>query len=140
MNKLLLALPLAFAPAAFAASPEEGRVQEALDAVDATPEQREDVRAILDRAIPEMKAFREEGQALREDLRQIFHTSEQIDRAALEEVRVDLVDLFDRATATAFGHLADLSEVFTVEQRQELHQLREQRRQAWRDRWTRSEG
>ena len=135
MKRFLLTVPTVLMLSTPALAGPEERVTEALDAVEATPEQRDSVQAILDVAVPEMKAFHEEGRLLRDEIHELFH-AEQIDRVALEDVRLDVVDLFDRATAAAFGHLADLSEVFSLEQREELRQLREERRRQWRERWT----
>lgn len=144
MSRTLTLVPLflALSAPALAATPEPGpeharrHLEEALDEVEATPDQRTAARALIEDAITEMAAFREEGRALRERISGLF-LEEEIDRTALEEARVEVVDLFDRASATAFENLADLAEVFTVAQRQELHALREARREEWRRRFGR---
>lgn len=105
----------------------EARVDKALDAVDATGEQRATVYRLVDEIVPQAKAFRDEARALREDIRALF-TEPEIDREALEVLRVEAVGLFDRATAFAFDNLADLAEVFSVEQRQKLRELHEAHR------------
>lgn len=142
MNRTLTALPLALvlsAPA-FAAPPEHGpehareHLEQALDTIDATPDQRSTARAMVEDAIGEMLAFHEEGRALRERVHGLF-LDETIDRVALEDTRVEIVDLFDRASAAAFENLADLAEVFTVEQRKELRALREARVAQFRERF-----
>ncbi len=105
--------------------------QDALEHVGATPEQQTTVRSILDEALPQLSAYRDEAHDLHHELHALFE-AERVDRVAVEEIRIGLVDLFDRATATAFGHLVDLSETFTVEQRAQLRAQREQRRARWR--------
>lgn len=106
---------------------------EVLDAVDATDDQRSTITSILEEALPALSAHRDEAMALHEELHALFH-AEQIDRAAVEVQRVELVDLFDRASATALGHLVSVLETFTVEQRQSLAELRQQRRARWQRR------
>ena len=110
------------------------RAEHALDQVEATDAQRDTVRSIVYEAWPQFQALHEEAHALRDEIRALF-SADQIDRSALELARTDLVDLFDRATYTAFGHLADLAETFSVEQREELRELREERRRAFRARF-----
>ena len=109
------------------------RADKALDHVDATDEQRATVKALLEDAIPQMQTYRSEAGVLREEIRAVFHEDE-IDRVALEDARTDLVGLFDRASATMFDLFADLAEVFSEEQRDELQALREKRKAAWRAR------
>ena len=108
---------------AYAAEPIPAHVQErtdrALDAVDASEEQRTGVYELLSELVPKVKALHDEGHALRDELHAVLLTPE-IDRTALEDLRVDAVDLFDRGTTLAFGHIADVAELFTVSQRQAL--------------------
>ena len=91
------------------------------------------MKALLEDAIPQMQTYRSEAGVLREEIRAVFHEDE-IDRVALEDARTDLVGLFDRASATMFDLFADLAEVFSEEQRDELQALREKRKAAWRAR------
>ena len=139
MMRFLWAVPVTLILSSPALATPQERLDEALGAVQATTEQRDSVEAILDVAVPEMKALHEEGRTLREEMTALFH-ADRIDRVAVDDVRVDIVDLFDRASAAAFGHLADLSEVFSAEQREELRRLREARRAEWRERWTHLRG
>ncbi|MEO0600300.1 MAG: Spy/CpxP family protein refolding chaperone [Myxococcota bacterium] len=109
------------------------RLDRSLDAIDASDAQRASAREIIEQTLPEMQAFRDEGNAIREDVRAAFE-GEQVDRIALEDARQDLVGLFDRATGTFFAMIADVADLFTVEQRAELRAQREARRAQWRKR------
>ncbi len=101
------------------------RAEHVFDSVDATPRQRVEAWRLLEGAIDEMRAYREEGRALRERLMSALVASE-IDRGEVRSVRGDLVDLFDRATDRGFEVLVGIAELFTPEQRlqmQELHRM-----------------
>ena len=75
----------------------EWKIDDMLDEVDATDEQREQVRAITTAALADMEEFRDfkrEGrQALVEAL-----TQETVDREALEALRQNKLDAADRAS------------------------------------------
>jgi protein CpxP len=113
---------------AHAAAPPEvaERVDHAMDAVSATEAQRQTVKDILAEQVPHLQALRTEAQALREEIRAAF-TAEQLDRQEIGELRLELVDLFDRGTELGFSLMMDLSEVFTPEQRAQLAELRAKR-------------
>ena len=116
---------------AHAAEPLPAHVQErtdaALEAAHATGEQRSAVYELVHELIPQFKALHDEGHALRDELHAVLLTP-VIDRTALEALRVDAVDLFDRGTTLAFGHIADVAELFTVDQRQALIDFHDQMR------------
>jgi len=140
--KQLFVVALALAAPAVASAAPDGpssdarvlhRVDEAMDAVEATDDQRAATRAIVERTLPEMRALREEGQGIRDDVRAAFE-SDEVDRVALEDARLDLVDLFDRATITLFGMFADIADLYRPEQRAELRARRDARRRVWRQR------
>lgn len=103
-------------------------VEEALDQVGATEDQKTSFHAILEERVTVLQSFRTEAHALRDEVHGLFG-AETIDRVALEDARVDMVDLFDRFSAVAFDTVADLMEVLTPEQRIELQEIREERRQ-----------
>ena len=117
---------------AYAAEPLPSKVLErteaALDAVDATEAQRSEVHRLVQDLIPQLQALRGEGRELREEVHAILVTPE-IDRGALEDLRVDAVDLFDRGTKLMFGHVADVAELFTPAQRQTLLDLHRKMRE-----------
>jgi Spy/CpxP family protein refolding chaperone len=117
---------------AYAAEPLPSKVlertDEALDAVEATEAQRAEVHRLVQGLIPQVRALREEGRELREEVHAVLVTPE-IDRGALEDLRVDTVALFDRGTKLMFGHVADVAELFTPAQRQTLLDLHRQMRE-----------
>ena len=97
----------------------EWKIDDMLDEVDATDDQRTQVHAIATAAIADMGEFREfkrEGrQALVEAL-----TQETIDREALEALRLRKLETADRASQRLVTALADVAEVLTPAQRAEL--------------------
>lgn len=145
MNRLILIAPVALTLATPALagplghghrgehrSPEKmlERAEHVMDEVDATDDQKSMVRSILDDALPTLQSFHTEAGQLREEIRGVF-TADTIDRGALEDARLDMVDLVDRASSFFFTTLADVAEVFTPEQRTELQELRTERRSRW---------
>ncbi|MDD9991600.1 MAG: periplasmic heavy metal sensor [Rhodospirillales bacterium] len=97
----------------------EWKIDGMLDEVDATDEQREQVRTITTAALADMEEFRDfkrEGrQALVEAL-----TQEAVDREALEALRQNKLAAADRASQRLLAALADAAEVLTPAQRAEL--------------------
>lgn len=100
-----------------------------LDRIDATDAQRDAIDDIILEAFPGAMALRKEGRALKQSIRAVLLTEEP-DRAELERLRREAVDLFDRGTAKALDVLLKVDDELTVEQREVL-QERLQRR------WTR---
>lgn len=145
MKKLIVWAIVLFAPATALAGPfgpprgpvDAERVMERVDAtldeVEATDAQRSATKAILDDTLPELQALRVEGKAIRDDVRAAFD-ADKVDRVALETARLDLVELFDRATSTMFGMFADIADLYSPEQRAEWREIREARRERWRKR------
>ena len=90
-----------------------------LNAVDATREQREDVKSVLRGAGADLmtwvRAYVSTREALMETLRQ-----PSVDRTRLEELRTTLLQHADGASQAAIQVLADVAEVLTPEQRQRL--------------------
>ena len=97
----------------------EWKVEDMLDEVEATDDQREKVSAITTAALADMgefRDFRREGrQALVEAL-----TQETVDREALEALRQSKLETADRASQRLLTALADVAEVLTPAQRAEL--------------------
>jgi Spy/CpxP family protein refolding chaperone len=106
--------------------PGHARIEAALDRVDATPAQREAVRSRLDQSHDLLVGYHAEAH----DLRERFHDAlfgQTVDRDGLEDVRAEAVDLFDRASSDVVEVAADVAELFSAGQRQELHALVDER-------------
>ncbi|MFQ5416037.1 MAG: Spy/CpxP family protein refolding chaperone [Myxococcota bacterium] len=128
---LLIAAALAVAAAAGArgmwrghhADPEVVRdhaafmVGRMLSRVDATPEQVEQVRSIVDGAIGDLFELRGAGDEMRRDFAAAL-TAEEIDRSALETLRQQKLETVDAASKRIVTALVDISEVLTPAQRE----------------------
>jgi periplasmic protein CpxP/Spy len=94
-------------------------VEWALRGVEATDEQKQQARRITDRLIDELgplaQAHREHHAAMLQEF-----SKPQIDRAAIERLRQQELELADRASKLAISSVADLGDVLTPEQRTEL--------------------
>jgi protein CpxP len=94
-------------------------VEWALRGVEATEEQKQQARKITDRLIdglePLAKAHHDHHVAMVHELQK-----PQIDRAAIERLRRQELELADQASKLALDGVADLADVLTPEQRQEL--------------------
>jgi Spy/CpxP family protein refolding chaperone len=98
------------------------RAEHVFDSVDATPRQRTESWRLLEGAIDDLRAYREEGRALRDRLGSAL-VAPRIDRAEVRAIRADLVDLFDRATDRGVELLVGIAELFTPEQRLQMREL-----------------
>jgi Spy/CpxP family protein refolding chaperone len=90
-----------------------------LDYVDATDEQRADVQAIVQDAVPDGMALRQQGRGLKAELHDAL-LAEQVEADEVEGIRQDGLALADRATALGMDVLVDLAQVLTLEQREQL--------------------
>ena len=90
-----------------------------MDRLDATEEQRAEVRLIIDEALPEMLAFRRQGRELRGEGRELL-LLEPIDRVGLDQLRAEGIELADRASARGLEVFVDITEVLTPEQRKQI--------------------
>jgi protein CpxP len=91
----------------------------ALRDIDASPEQQDRVNAIVTGAVDDLFTLKERHQANRV----AFHdqlSAAKVDRAALEETRKAEMALADEASKRLVQALADVSDVLTPEQRQQL--------------------
>ena len=91
----------------------------ALGSVDATDEQRERVDAILAEAVNDVFPLRAEHEAHRRDLVAEL-ARPQIDRDALDRVRIAELALAEKATARLLDATVAVAEVLELEQRQRL--------------------
>jgi Spy/CpxP family protein refolding chaperone len=106
-------------------SPEEARahidqmIDHMMAKVDGTPAQTATLRAVADRAVPQMAALHTEGRDLKQEVRDLL-TAERVDREALEAARKDAVDLVDRGSKVAISAVADAAEALTPAQRRQI--------------------
>ena len=139
----LLVLPLSFVFAAFAhfggAGPHQfggthsgfsgERAEFAIDfvlsKVDADEGQKEQVLSIVQSTVEDLKPLIGERESTREALREIL-AQPYVDRAALEELRTNMLQKADIASQRMLQTLAEAAEVLTPEQRIELIELRQQ--------------
>lgn len=97
----------------------EDGTEDVMDFVDASDEQTAKVKGIVTAAAKDLKAFREEHKTLRNDFQQAL-SAPTVDRDQLEGLRVNALDLVDRASARLMAAVADVADVLTVSQRQKL--------------------
>lgn len=99
-----------------------------LDVVEATPEQRQQIRGILDAARRDLQAQRESGKALRDQARQVF-TQPNVDANAAEALRQQMLARHDQSSRRMMQAMLDVSRVLTPEQRQKLAQRMDRARE-----------
>jgi Spy/CpxP family protein refolding chaperone len=98
-----------------------------LDSVNATTEQRSQIKAIAERAMTDMKAQRESGKATREQMAQLF-TQPTVDANAAEALRTQLMQQHDQASRRMVQTMLEVSRVLTPEQRQQIAKRMQERR------------
>lgn len=108
-------------PAGFlGAGPLHGRgLERLLDGVNASQEQRSQIRSIAEAAQNDLKAQRETGLALRAQGLQLF-TAPALDDAAAENLRQQLLSQHDQASRRMLQAMLDIGRVLTPEQRARL--------------------
>lgn len=89
------------------------------DRVDATPEQQETISAVLDEASTRMFAHKQRGSELREQMRAAL-LAETVDRARLEQLRLQGVAEMEAASRTALDVTGDIAETLTPAQRRQI--------------------
>jgi Spy/CpxP family protein refolding chaperone len=97
----------------------EDGTEDVMDFVDASEEQTTKVKGIVSAAAKDVKPFREEHKTLRNEFQQAL-SAPNVDRDQLEGLRVNALDLADRASARLLSAVADIAETLTVDQRQKL--------------------
>jgi len=98
-----------------------------LDGVNATPDQRTQIKAIAERARADMKAQHESGRALREQSMKLF-TQPVVDANAAEALRTQMMQQHDQASRRMMQAMLEASRVLTPEQRKQLADKMAQRR------------
>jgi Spy/CpxP family protein refolding chaperone len=99
-----------------------------LDAVDATPEQRTQIRQIAQGAAADLRAQREAARGLRERSMQLF-TQPTVDANAAEQLRQQMLGQHDQASRRVMQAMLDVSRVLSPEQRAKLAERFKQRRE-----------
>jgi Spy/CpxP family protein refolding chaperone len=100
--------------------------ERALDRINATPEQRAQLKAIMESARKDLAAQREGGRALREQLTQAF-TQPTVDARAVEALRQQMLARHDQASRRMMQAMVEASRVLTPEQRTQMAALAKQR-------------
>lgn len=131
-----------FGPRVFAGTMDPAQFEDRADRIvrhvaielDATGEQQERLRAIVKAAVRDLVPLREKGSSARERARLVL-TQPSVDRAALEQLRVEQLALIDSASKRISQALGDMSAVLSVEQRRSvddrMRQLREEGGPMW---------
>jgi Spy/CpxP family protein refolding chaperone len=91
-------------------------VQQMLDKVNATPEQRAKIEAILHAGLASMRGLHGDMASTHARLHQLL-TAPTIDRQALEALRASQIASFDQASRKMVDAMADAAEVLTPAQR-----------------------
>jgi Spy/CpxP family protein refolding chaperone len=98
-----------------------------LDAVNATPEQRSQIKAIMEAAHKDLAALHENGRKLHEQGQSVF-TQANVDAAAAEKLRQQMLAQHDAASKRMMQAMLDAAKVLTPEQRKTLSDKMAQRR------------
>jgi protein CpxP len=94
-------------------------VEHVLSEVDATPEQKAQIKDIVTAATKDLQALREQHGNARRQLHELF-TASTIDRTRLESLRAEHLQALDAASKRCLAAMADAAEVLTPEQRAKL--------------------
>jgi Spy/CpxP family protein refolding chaperone len=105
----------------------ERRVNRVLGLVDASTEQRQKVRAILEAAGNDLYPIRQQRMENRKQIGQALAAA-TIDRAKIEQLRQEQLKLDDTASKRVTDAITDAAEVLTPAQRAELAKRMERRR------------
>lgn len=100
----------------------------ALDGVGATAEQKAQIQQILQAARTDMRAQRDSGAALHEQMRSLF-AQPNVDARAVEALRQQMLARHDAASKRMTQAMLDASKVLTPEQRKALAERMTQRRE-----------
>jgi periplasmic protein CpxP/Spy len=97
----------------------EFAVDRALRAAEASPQQREQVDAIVEKAFADHAAFHEQHQAMRDEAIAAL-TAPTVDRARLEALRAKHLQIAEEGSRHLTSVIADIADVLTPEQRQKV--------------------
>jgi chemotaxis regulatin CheY-phosphate phosphatase CheZ len=90
-----------------------------MDFVDASDDQTRRVKDVVSAAATDLAALREEHKTLRSEFQQLL-AAPDVNRDELEGLRVNALDLADRASARLLTAVADVADILTVAQRRKL--------------------
>jgi periplasmic protein CpxP/Spy len=96
-------------------------VEDALDGIDVTAEQKSRIKAIIAEMVKELQPLREQRLESRREAMEIL-TRPTVDRAAIEAFRVEKLKVAEAASKQFTQGIADIAEVLTPEQRKALAQ------------------
>ena len=99
--------------------------------IDATDGQKQKLAPIVKQAVKDLLPLREKMQAARKQAVELL-TGDAIDRAAIEALRAEHLQLAEQASRRIAQALADAAEVLTPAQRKELAARMEKHRHGWR--------
>jgi protein CpxP len=105
-----------------------GMLQGMLDRVNATPEQRTQIKQIMDKMAGDMTAQREAGRALRTEAMTLF-AQPTVDAKAVEALRVRQMAQHDEVSKRVTQAMLEASRVLTPEQRKQIADTMNQRRE-----------
>jgi len=97
----------------------EWGVNRMLDRIDATPEQKDKVTAIVKGAMADLEPLRSGRRAFHDDAARLMK-ADKVDRAELEKLRAQRISQADTASKRITQALADAADVLTPKQRAEL--------------------
>jgi Spy/CpxP family protein refolding chaperone len=104
-----------------------GHMDRMLEDVNATTDQRTQVKAIMDAAHHDLAAQHDAGRALGDQAMQLF-TQATVDARQAESLRQQMLSQQDQSSKRMLQAMLDVSRVLTPEQRQQLGQKMAQRR------------
>ena len=108
------------------AAMREKRLAHMLDEVDATDQQREQIKSALSNLKSQVEPLRAEGKAHRETMRDLM-TAEQMDTAEIEQERKAMIDLADRLSRQVTATMTGVSNLLEPEQRKQLAEMLQKR-------------
>jgi Spy/CpxP family protein refolding chaperone len=112
-------------PGMMAGQPHQ--IERLLDAANATPEQRAQIKTIVQAAQTDLRAQHDAGRKLHEQSQALF-TQPVVDARAAEALRQQMLAQHDQATKRTLQMMLDVSAVLTPEQRKTLAERMAQRR------------
>ncbi|MCR5868442.1 Spy/CpxP family protein refolding chaperone [Aquincola sp. J276] len=104
-------------------------MQRMLQEVQATPEQREQIRRITDAAAADMRSQHEAARGLQQRVGSLL-TGPTVDAAAAESLRQQMMAQHDQASRRMMQVMLDIANVLTPEQRQQLAERMARRAEA----------